>query len=551
MFNNGQPISQGVCANGGYIDVSREQLFSTASCGLRCDTCPALTRDGLTCPGDSICSAVSIREGQCREAYCPAGTMTANGVEVTSLTCNGQGAWVDAVGTVYTAAQCEVMSCQNCATLGNANIPCPVGLICEAPLERVEECKETYCMMGELRGNPARVLLTSLTCNGMSQWVDEQNNIYDSAQCEYPCDQCTDLTIGGMMCPVGFVCTAVVTQPGQCPVAACPEGIMRASPGEVVVPSLTCDRNAQWIDNQQNVYTSAQCEDSQCSETYCATGQLTGNVARTELEVLTCNANAQWIDAQSAVYTVAQCETPCDQCPALTNTGMPCPSGLMCTPVMTRNTGQCPESYCETGTMTAGPGRTTVATLSCNGNQQWVDSQSTAYATAQCEISCICAPLPITTPPPMMTVRGNALVMRGDGCSSLGTGCRGSDLFRLVTANGVVTLEPPAGRTSDFTCLDGQWTTVINGVETTVLEQACYEFDCNMCNNVRPGPGVTLTLIYDANTWCTTYTLSGCPNGYRVDDTVITSTLTCNDNSRWTSGTFTAPNAGILDVDCV
>ncbi|VDK55984.1 unnamed protein product [Cylicostephanus goldi] len=117
-------------------------------------------------------------------------------------------------------------------------------------------------MEGELRGNPARVLLTLLTCNGMTQWVDDQNNVYGSAQCEFPCDQCTNLTMGAMTCPVGFVCTTVVTQPGQCPIAACPEGVMRASPGEVIVPSLTCDRNAQWIDMQQNVYTSAQCEDS-------------------------------------------------------------------------------------------------------------------------------------------------------------------------------------------------------------------------------------------------------------------------------------------------
>ncbi|VDK57459.1 unnamed protein product, partial [Cylicostephanus goldi] len=103
-----------------------------------CDTCPALTREGLTCPGDSICSAVSTRQRQCREAYCPTGTMTVNGgVEVTSLTCSGQGTWVDAMGTVYTAAQCEVMSCQACTTLGNADIPCPMGRICEAPLERV------------------------------------------------------------------------------------------------------------------------------------------------------------------------------------------------------------------------------------------------------------------------------------------------------------------------------------------------------------------------------------------------------------------------------
>ncbi|CAJ0595742.1 unnamed protein product [Cylicocyclus nassatus] len=577
MFANGQPTTEAFCASGDYVDVTNEQRITSASCGLRCDTCTALTTDGLTCPEGSTCTAVSIREAQCKEAYCPAGQMTANGAQVDLLTCNGQGKWVDEAGTEYTAAQCE-MSCENCEALSNAGISCPIGLTCEAPTERQGECKESYCPKGELRGSPTRILLTSLTCNAMSQWIDDQNTVYSSAQCEYPCNQCTDLCICGMTCPVGFVCTAVETQAGQCPVAGCLSGVMRASPGEVIVPSLTCDGDAQWVDEQNKVYTSAQCEESctectaltnsgmdcpkgflcepatrreaQCSETYCPTGALTGNLARTMLGVLTCDVTAEWLDAQSASYTVAQCEIPCDRCPALTRTGMSCPSGIVCTSVMTRNTGQCPESYCESGSMTAGSGRTTVTSLSCNGAQQWVDSQSTVYTSAQCETSCICPPLPITTPPPSMTVRGNALTM-ANGCSTLGTGCRASDQFRLVTPNGVVTLEPPAGRTSTWTCDGGQWKITINGVPTIVQEQACYSFGCTSCNGVRAGTGVILTLAYDPTTWCSTYALSGCPNGYRVGSTAITSTLTCNQNSRWTSGAFTSPNAGLLTVNCV
>ncbi|VDM68597.1 unnamed protein product [Strongylus vulgaris] len=115
---------------------------------------------------------------------------------------------------------------------------------------------------------------------------------------------------------------------------------MRAGPGNVIVTSLTCDGDAQWVDSQNNVYTSAQCEAPQCSETYCEKGTLTGNPERTTLSILTCDVNAQWIDGQSTPYTVAQCEIPCDRCPAITNDGMTCLTGFKCTPVLTKTSGK-------------------------------------------------------------------------------------------------------------------------------------------------------------------------------------------------------------------
>ncbi|VDM81349.1 unnamed protein product [Strongylus vulgaris] len=128
-----------------------------------CDTCPALTRTGLTCPSGATCTTVSLRNGQCKEAFCPDGLMTADGVQVTFLTCNREGQWVDGAGVVYTAAQCEI-SCANCAALTNNGMPCPTGRICELTAER------------------------------------------------QACDQCTALGVG--TCPTGFVCTAVVTEAG-------------------------------------------------------------------------------------------------------------------------------------------------------------------------------------------------------------------------------------------------------------------------------------------------------------------------------------------------
>ncbi|VDN32464.1 unnamed protein product, partial [Cylicostephanus goldi] len=75
---------------------------------------------------------------------------------------------------------------------------------------------------------------------------------------------------------------------GQCPAATCPLGTMRASPGNVTVTSLTCNGDAQWVDDQETVYTSA------------------------------------------------QCEAPCTECPAITNSGMECPKGLLCEVASTR-----------------------------------------------------------------------------------------------------------------------------------------------------------------------------------------------------------------------
>ncbi|VDM71488.1 unnamed protein product [Strongylus vulgaris] len=122
---------------------------------------------------------------------------------------------------------------------------------------------------------------------------------------------------------------------------------------------------------------------------------------------------------------------------------------------------------------------------------------------------------------------------------------------QLVTSEGVVTLEPPAGLRTEMTCVDGQWKATINGVETTVQEQACYDFACTSCNDVRAGSGVTTTLAYDATSWCKQYTLSGCPNGYRVGSTTIGTTLTCTQLLRWSSGSYNSPIGRAVTVDCV
>ncbi|EYC10998.1 hypothetical protein Y032_0053g2419 [Ancylostoma ceylanicum] len=575
MFSVRKPVTRAICANGGYL--VNGNIVSQVVCGRLCPSCTVPPRDGLTCPDGLVCIAVSKRLGQCSEAYCPAGVMTADGVQVDFLTCKSQGRWEDAAGTVYTAAQCE-LSCELCAALTNTGMPCPTGLICEVTAERDGQCKETYCPKGQMTGNPARNTLTSLTCNGRSQWIDTQNTVYTSAQCEIPCDQCTPLPQCGSGCPMGFICTPVETQPGQCPSAVCTTGTMKAQPGNVAVTSLTCDGSAQWVDAQKNVYTAAQCETSctgctalsnggmacpkgfvcevaatragQCTETYCPKGQLTGNAARTPLTLLTCDANAQWVDAQAATYTTAQCEIPCTQCPALTNAGMPCLSGFKCTPVLTRNDGQCSEAYCDAGIMTAGSGRTTVTQLTCNGLQQWVDPQMTVYSVAQCETSCTCPPLTITPSPNPIPTRGNALGADAAGCSTIVTRCSRNDLYRLVTADGIVTLEPPAAQSTAMTCVGGKWMATINGVQTVVQEQACYTFPCTTCNNVRTGPGVVTTLAYDPTSFCKQYVLSGCPNGYKVGTTTIGSTLTCSDRQRWSSGSFQGPIGGMVTVNC-
>ncbi|VDM68638.1 unnamed protein product, partial [Strongylus vulgaris] len=280
--------------------------------------------------------------------------------------------------------------------------------------EFIDQCSETFCDVGTLTGGLQRTVLTVLTCNANAQWIDGQSTSYTVAQCEIPCNLCSTLTRTGMTCPTGFTCTTVSTRnTGQCPESFCEVGDMTAGTGRTAVTSLSCNGNQQWVDSQSNAYTVAQCEipctncdtltntgmtcpmgflceapvrsEGQCSETRCNEGTLTGNLARVPLTVLTCDVNAQWIDGQSTTYTVAQCEISCVGCTPLTNQGMTCPIGFRCTQVLTRNTGQCPESYCDTGAMTAGAGRTSVTSLSCNGDQQWVDSQSTAYSVAQCE----------------------------------------------------------------------------------------------------------------------------------------------------------------------
>lgn len=136
------------------------------------------------------------------------------------------------------------------------------------------QCKESFCPEGQMTGNPGRAPLTSLACNGLSQWVDAQNAVYTSAQCEirelflrffffcvdiirrplsmllsavqccsysfllrrfsvrdqysFPritryllfnycsaCDQCMPLPPCGTTCPTGFICTPVEDQPGS------------------------------------------------------------------------------------------------------------------------------------------------------------------------------------------------------------------------------------------------------------------------------------------------------------------------------------------------
>ncbi|KHJ92818.1 hypothetical protein OESDEN_07279 [Oesophagostomum dentatum] len=379
---------------------------------------------------------------------------------------------------------------------------CPSGFKCTAVLTNTDgQCPQASCGAGIMKAGPSRTTVTSLTCNGNQQWVDAQGTVYSVAQCETSCTACTALSNTGMTCPKGFECEAALRREGQ------------------------------------------------CSETYCPQGTMTGNPARTTVTLLTCDATAQWKDAANAAYTTAQCEIPCNTCPALTNTGMACLSGFTCTPVLTNTNGQCPQAYCGAGVMTAGPGRTTVTSLTCNGNQQWVDPQGTAYNVAQCETSCTCPELTITPspsgPPP---TRGNAL---GKFREFAIASSHPKFSFRLVTDMGVVTLEPPGARNTPMTCVDGKWKATINGVQTTVTEQACYIFPCTTCSNVRTGNGVMLTFTADPVTWCKGYTLSGCPNGYRVGGTTIGSTLTCSQTLRWTSGPFNSPVGGSITVNCV
>uniref|UniRef100_A0A183GWN5 TNFR-Cys domain-containing protein n=1 Tax=Heligmosomoides polygyrus TaxID=6339 RepID=A0A183GWN5_HELPZ len=181
MFSKGQPVSQASCIGGAYTVSGK--AASQIACGTPCDACTALLNDGLTCPDGHTCTTVSEREGQCSEAYCPSGIMTADGVEVDSLTCNGQSQWVDAGGTTYTAAQCE-LSCLLCTTLTNTGMACPEGLICSPPSEKEDGCKETYCPTGTMTASSERTSVTSLTCNGKSQWVDDEKTVFTSAQCE-------------------------------------------------------------------------------------------------------------------------------------------------------------------------------------------------------------------------------------------------------------------------------------------------------------------------------------------------------------------------------
>nr|CDJ87080.1 Protein of unknown function C6 domain containing protein [Haemonchus contortus] len=570
------------CSGGSVWIDGLDTVYTSAQCEIRCDQCSALTNNGMTCPTGFVCEEVTLQAGQCPTMACTTGTMKANpgNVEVDSLTCDGSAQWVDDQETVFTAAQCE-LPCTECTALSNTGMDCPKGFICEVATTREGQCSELFCETGSLTGNTERTPLTLLTCNGDGEWIDTQDVAYTLAQCETPCDKCQALTNTGMTCPTGSVCTPVtINTDGQCPVASCAAGTMTAGDGRTTVTSLSCNGEAQWIDAQGTVYTKAQCEkactdcpalqntgmdcpkgfvceapkerEGQCSETYCETGSLTGNTGRTPLTLLTCNTEAKWVDTQDVTYTVAQCETPCDQCPALTNTGMTCLSGFVCTPVTINNDGQCPTASCATGLMTAGDGRTTVTSLSCNGLAQWIDAEQTVYTKAQCETGCTCPPLPISPAPRLEpNARGNPLGVDANGCSILTQQCTQNDLYRLVTDNGIVTLQPPAARNTQMKCVGGEWKATINGVETTVREQACYiAFTCTFCGDVNPGPGVTVTLEYDPTTWCKKYTLSGCPQGYRIGQNLITDVLTCDRLLRWTSGSYNSrPTQGVT-VNC-
>ncbi|VDO96720.1 unnamed protein product [Heligmosomoides polygyrus] len=111
MFSKGKPVTKATCIDGAYRISGK--AASQVVCGTLCDACAPLLKTSLTCPEGDTCTTVSVREGQCSEAFCPTGsTLTANGgVTVDSPTCNGQSQWVDSAGTVFTAAQCESPCC--------------------------------------------------------------------------------------------------------------------------------------------------------------------------------------------------------------------------------------------------------------------------------------------------------------------------------------------------------------------------------------------------------------------------------------------------------
>ncbi|VDO96721.1 unnamed protein product [Heligmosomoides polygyrus] len=186
MFSKGQPVKQATCIAGAYRISGK--AASQIACGTPCDACTALLNDGLTCPDGHTCTTVSEREGQCSEAYCPSGIMTADGVEVDSLTCNGQSQ--NSVGFEKYQLQKRLhrlifLACDKCTALTNTGMSCPAGFVCTAAASQSGQCPIMICSVGEMKANPGNVVVTSLSCDGTAQWIDSQTAVYTAAQCEF------------------------------------------------------------------------------------------------------------------------------------------------------------------------------------------------------------------------------------------------------------------------------------------------------------------------------------------------------------------------------
>ncbi|VDK47604.1 unnamed protein product [Cylicostephanus goldi] len=216
--------------------------------------------------------------------------------------------WIDDQNTVYGSAQCEY-PCDQCTDLCICGMTCPMGFVCTGVVTEAGQCPVAGCPAGTMRASPGDVVVSSLTCDGDAQWVDEQNKVYTSAQCEESCTECTVLTNSGMDCPKGFLCEPATRREAQCSETYCATGMLTGNVARTPLGVLTCDVNSEWLDAQSASYTVAQCEIRQCPESYCETGLMTAGTGRTTVTSLSCNGAQQWEDSQSTVYTVAQCET--------------------------------------------------------------------------------------------------------------------------------------------------------------------------------------------------------------------------------------------------
>uniref|UniRef100_A0A7I4XUK2 Sushi domain-containing protein n=1 Tax=Haemonchus contortus TaxID=6289 RepID=A0A7I4XUK2_HAECO len=292
-----------------------------------------------------------------------------------------------------------------------------------------------------------------------------------------------------------------------------------------------------------------------CSVHLCSDGELLADDGFGPVAVqggkVVCNRNGNWKSPTGRTFgslrMKATCGFRCAECAnALTNNGMTCPMARVCRPV----TEQCKKAVCADGVMKANPGNVVVQSLSCNAMAKWTDSLGETFTAAQCEAGCTCPALPIpVTPYP--SAHGNSLGTDANGCSILETKCFPNERYRLVTSKGIITLESPAGRTQQMTCVDGTWRTTINGEEVVVHEQACYaDYGCLFCPAIIEGPRVVAKIRYHPTTWCKHYVLSGCGRGYRVGTELISNVLTCDMQLRWTSAGYTGPVAEPITVDC-